>query len=83
MLSILGRETYKILLIKSKVPRKKLQNIKFLNFDFKNSTSTFIYENKVAIFFWTENPIAILIEDKEYAISNKNYFEYLWKQAKS
>jgi len=50
--------------------------------EFKNLTSTFIYENKVAIFIWTGNPIAILIQDKEFSNSNRNYFEYLWTNSK-
>ena len=68
--------------MKGKTITKKLQIIKFLDTEFKNQTSTFIYNDKVAIFIWTENPLAILIQDNEYADSNKNYFESLWKQAK-
>lgn len=61
-----------------KIPFKNLQTIRFLDMEFKNQTSTFIYEDKVAIFIWTENPLAILIKDKEFSTSNQNYFEYLW-----
>lgn len=68
--------------VKRKVPKKKLQTIKFLNLEFKNLTSTFVYENKVAIFMWVEDPIAILIENKELVDSYRNYFEVLWKIAK-
>ncbi|KYK26630.1 hypothetical protein AYK26_07340 [Euryarchaeota archaeon SM23-78] len=68
--------------VKGKVPKKKLQTIKFLNLEFKNLTSTFIYDNKVAIFMWTEDPIAILVENKELVVSYKNYFEVLWNLAK-
>lgn len=65
-----------------KIPIKKFQTIRFLDTEFKNQTSTFIYEDKVAIFIWTENPIAILIKDKEFSNSNRNYFEYLWVNSK-
>lgn len=68
--------------VRGRVQVKRLQKIKFLNMEFKNQTSTFIYEDKVAIFVWTENPLAILIKDKEFSNSNKNYFEYLWKNSK-
>lgn len=68
--------------IRGKVHVKKLQSIRFLNLEFKNQTSTFIYEDKVAIFIWTENPIAILIKETAFAESNRNYFESLWKTAK-
>lgn len=68
--------------MKDKVQIKKFQIIQFLDMEFKNQTSTFIYEDKVAIFIWTENPLAILIRDKEFSNSNRNYFEELWKIAK-
>jgi sugar-specific transcriptional regulator TrmB len=68
--------------VKGKVKIKKLQTIQFLDMEFKNQTSTFIYEDKVAIFVWTENPLAILIRDKEFSNSNRNYFEYLWANSK-
>ncbi len=68
--------------MKEKVKIKKLQIIRFLDMEFKNQTSTFIYEDKVAIFIWTENPLAILIKEKEFSNSNRNYFEELWKIAK-
>ena len=64
----------------AKAPKKKLQEIQFLKEQFQSLTSTFIFEDKVAVFFWKENPIAILIKDKDYAETNKNYFEQLWKQ---
>jgi len=69
-------------LVRDKVKSKKLQQIRFLDMEFTNQTSTFIYEDKVAIFIWTENPLAILIKEREFSISNKNYFESLWKIAK-
>jgi sugar-specific transcriptional regulator TrmB len=64
--------------MKEKVVIKKLQTIRFLDMEFKNQTSTFIYDDKVAIFIWTDNPLAILIKDTEFSNSNRNYFEYLW-----
>ena len=67
---------------KGKVPRKKLQIIKFLDIEFKNLSSTFIYDDKIAIFMWVEDPIAILMENKELADSYRNYFQVLWKTAK-
>lgn len=68
--------------VKGKVPKKKLQTIKFLDTKFQSLTSTFIYENKIAIFMWTEDPIAILIENRELGDSYRNYFNVLWKIAK-
>jgi len=68
--------------VKGKVPTKRLQAIKYLDLEFKNLTSTFIYDHKIAIFLWVEDPIAILIENQELADSYRNYFEVLWKSAK-
>lgn len=68
--------------MKGKTITKKLQTIRFLDMEFKNQTSTFIYDDKVTIFIWTENPLAILIRDKEFSNSNRNYFEYLWINSK-
>ncbi|MCX6750579.1 MAG: hypothetical protein NTZ83_03925 [Candidatus Pacearchaeota archaeon] len=68
--------------IRGKHPKKKLQEVRYLDLEFTNLTSTFIYENKVAIFTWTGDPVAILIENSELAESYRNYFESLWKTAK-
>jgi hypothetical protein len=45
--------------------------------------TTFIFDNTVAVFFWKEQPIVILIKDKDYAKTNRNYFDQLWKTAKN
>lgn len=42
-------------------------------------TSTFIYDNIVAIVMWTDTPIAITIESKELARTYLHYFNTLWK----
>lgn len=68
--------------VRKQIPRKRLQEIRFLEKQFNNFSSTIIYENKVAVFMWTDDPIAILIESKELAESYENYFNLLWKLAK-
>ena len=45
-------------------------------------SSTFIFNNKVAIFIWEEPCFGILIESKNVYDSYKEYFEELWKIAK-
>ena len=42
-----------------------------------------IYEDKVLNIIWGEEPIAILIISEKASQSYKNYFELLWKTAKS
>ncbi len=62
----------------TKIP---LTKIKYVPSDFNSSVSTYIFDNKVALIMWVENPVAILIEHKAVHDSYKNYFEYLWKTA--
>jgi len=45
-------------------------------------TSTFVYENKVAIIIWSEVPVGTVIENKELAKTYLQYFDTLWKSAK-
>lgn len=42
-----------------------------------------IYKNKTLIAIWTEEPAAVLIENKETADSFRNYFKLLWKLGKN
>ncbi len=65
----------------SKKIKSKLTKIKFLPKKFDSITETIIYNEKVAIIVWTQNPIATLIIDKNLARAYKQYFEILWKEA--
>ena len=56
--------------------------IKFLSKEYNYPTATFIYDDKIVFFVFTEYPNAFLIESKEVAESYRNYFELLWKIAK-
>ncbi|MEK6964564.1 MAG: helix-turn-helix domain-containing protein [Nanoarchaeota archaeon] len=44
--------------------------------------ATNIYSDRVAIIIWSEEPIAILIKNKDVAESYMNYFKLLWNIAK-
>lgn len=44
---------------------------------------TNIYGDKIAIIVWTDEPEAIIIENKTAAKAYKSYFEFMWKHAKS
>ncbi|MDD5192354.1 MAG: helix-turn-helix domain-containing protein [Candidatus Nanoarchaeia archaeon] len=56
---------------------------RFISSEFSSPTDTFIYNNKVIIFVWNENPaFAILIKNKSIYQSYKSYFSLLWKLAK-
>ncbi|HLC46324.1 MAG TPA: helix-turn-helix domain-containing protein [Candidatus Nanoarchaeia archaeon] len=58
-----------------------LTTIKYVPSEFNSSVSTYIFDGKVALIMWVENPMGILIEHKTVYKSYKNYFEYLWKTA--
>ncbi|MFC1727848.1 TrmB family transcriptional regulator [Nanoarchaeota archaeon] len=59
-----------------------LAEIKYLPKEYHSHTATNVYGNKVAIILWSEEPFAILINQKEIADSYRNYFELMWKLAK-
>lgn len=68
--------------IKIKPTKIPLTKIKYLPEEFNSSVSTYIFDNKVALIMWVENPLGVIIEHKAVYDSYKNYFEYLWKNAK-
>lgn len=67
----------------SEVVKLRLTKTRYVPEEFTSNVSTYIYENKVAVVMWIEEPIAILIEHSKIAESYKNYFEYLWKTAEN
>ncbi|MCA9495408.1 MAG: hypothetical protein KC589_00560 [Nanoarchaeota archaeon] len=56
-----------------------LSKIKFISNFNKTPTSQYIYGDNVAIVVWSENPLAILIRQKEIAQNFKDSFELMWK----
>lgn len=56
-------------------------NCRFLNTVESQATTT-VYEDKVAINVYGIKPLIIIIKNKEIAESYRNYFAFLWKQAK-
>lgn len=61
----------------------RLTTYKMIPREFSGPASTVIYGNKVAIFLWfTEPPIAVLIESHEAATAYRNNFEFMWKTAR-
>lgn len=65
--------------------RKKLPftEFRFFSKELEMPTSTEIYKDKVIIFLLLEeNPMAIMIENKDFAESFRKYFYYLWDSSK-
>ena len=69
--------------IRVKPVKLRLTKIKYVPEEFNSSVSTYIFDGKVALVMWVENPMGILIEHQKVYESYKSYFEYLWKTAKN
>lgn len=57
-------------------------DVRYLPEGYGSLASTNVYGDKVAILLWTENPMGILINNKEVAKAYREYFELLWGLAK-
>ena len=68
---------------KKEEEKLKLLTMKFLPKHYSFPSTILIYANKVTTIAWTEIPFGFMIKSKEVAKSNINFFEILWKIAKS
>jgi sugar-specific transcriptional regulator TrmB len=64
---------------------KNNSNIKYkiLPEEFNQITETIIFDNQVAIFIYSEQPIVFLIKDKEFYETSKKQFNFFWKICKN
>lgn len=60
-----------------------LSEIRYLPEKYASPVAVNIYGEKTAIILWAKEPVAIVIKQKEISESYRNYFELLWKMAKS
>ena len=65
-----------------KSTKGKYTNYKSIPSDVISSATINIYKDKVAIFIWEDNPEAVLIENEMVSKSFRNYFNFMWKNAK-
>lgn len=65
------------------IKKMKYTQVKILPKEYMTPTHISIVGNKLGIILWSEEPIGILIENKEIADSFRNYFKLLWSIAKS
>lgn len=64
----------------SEIGKIPLSEIRFLPQKYANPLAVNIYGDKVAIILWKkDNPIAIVIKDKEIAGGYRQYFELMWR----
>jgi sugar-specific transcriptional regulator TrmB len=68
--------------MKIKPVKIPLTIMRYVPSEFHSNVSTYIFDGKVAMIMWVENPLAVLIEHKAVYESYRNYFEYLWKSAR-
>lgn len=54
----------------------------FMPITVHSPTAVIIYCDKVVLQSWTNDPFAVVIESKEMAANQKQYFDELWKLAK-
>ncbi len=73
----------KIIAQDKKIKSLPLSEIKYLPQKYTNPVSVNIYGDKVAIILWeTNEPLAIVIKNKEISEGYKKYFELMWNIAK-
>ncbi len=68
---------------KTKKPKSKFYQIKYLPEEFKSSTTNFSQENVVLNIIWKPEIIIIKITSDKVAENFKKHFELLWKIAKT
>lgn len=56
-----------------------LAEVKFMPKNYQSPSTTYIYNNKIAIVLYSEEILGIIIENREINKSFKNYFEWMWK----
>ena len=56
----------------------KLTEVRYMNPGLMSPTQTMIVKNKTIIILWKENPMGIIIDNKEISESYKRYFWFLW-----
>ena len=58
------------------------REVKLLPSSVKSPVVTNIYGNKISLIIWTDEPEAIIIENKEAAESYRNIFDFMWDKAR-
>lgn len=64
------------------ISKKAAANIRFISDKYSTPSTTWIFNDKVAIVLWSQNPTAVVIDSSKVAKSYRSYFELLWKVSK-
>ena len=74
-------KTRNLIGIRGKRKYSKGTSYRFVDKEINSNVVTNIYGDKISIIVWTEEPEAIIIENKTAADSYRSYFEFMWKNA--
>ena len=58
---------------------KRTTEVRYTKTGFEPLTETIIRNDKVATILWIENPIGMLVHNRQLADSYEAYFQFLWK----
>ena len=58
--------------------QEKITELRFMPKGFVSPAAIDIFEDKVYIFMWSENPYVFMIQNEEIAKGFKIYFNFLW-----
>lgn len=61
----------------------KLTEVRYMDSGLMSPTQTMVVKDKTIIILWKENPMGIIIDNKEITESYKKYFWFLWNFRKS
>lgn len=64
--------------MKKHLPPRKFLQYAFVDDRYTNPTTTIIYGTRCVLIQWTDEPLAIRLDNKEIAQSHRNHFNLLW-----
>lgn len=65
-----------------KIEKSPLSEIRYIPKQYSSNSTMRIYGDKIAIMLLSEEPVAVVIKNKEIADGYRKYFEVMWKYAK-
>jgi sugar-specific transcriptional regulator TrmB len=68
--------------MRGKLEERDFLDYRFVGDEFMSPTTTIIYGDCCVFVQWSDEPVAVRIENAEIAKSHQNYFEMLWQTAK-
>lgn len=63
-------------------PTSNPKKTRYVSKSVKSPVVTNIYDNKIALLIWTDEPEGVIIENKAAADAYRSYFHFMWEHAK-